>query len=98
MNDLPDPPTEEEIEEVRREIGKQQAEWDPLDLPESQAQLARDIRDAGGPDDMIARVGAGIYHDYVSVVPMPKQLLVADAKTHELEEIARKAKQGVYDP
>ena len=92
------PPTEEELEEIRQEIQEQQENWDPLDLPESQAQLARDIRDAGGPDDMIARVGAGIYHDYVSPVAMPKQVLVADAKSHGLEEIARKAMQGAYDP
>jgi hypothetical protein len=98
MSGLPDPPTEAEIEGIRREIEEQQAAWDPLDLPESQAQLARDIRDAGGPEDMIARVGAGIYHDYVSPVAMPKQVLVADAKGHELEEIARKTKQGAYDP
>ena len=94
----PDMPTEEEIEEIQEDIKEQQDAWDPLDLPESQERLARDIRDAGGPDDMIARVGAGIYHDYVSVLPMPKQQLVADAKSYELEEIARRAKEGRYDP
>lgn len=98
MTDIPEPPTEEEIEQIREDIKRHQDEWDPLDLPESQAKLARDIRDTGGPDDMIARVGAGIYHDYVSPVPMPKQVLVADAKSYGLEGIARKTKQGAYDP
>jgi hypothetical protein len=95
---MSDPPTGEEIKDIRAEIERQQANWDPLDLPDSQAQLVTDIEAAGGPDDMIARVGAGIFHDYVSPVPMPKQVLVSDAKAHGLEEIARRAMEGRYDP
>jgi len=91
-------PTPEEIEQIQDEVRQEQENWDPLDLPDSQAQLIKDIRASGGPDDMVSRVGAGIYHDYVSPHPMPKHLLVADAKTHGLEEIAQRAMQGHYDP
>jgi len=93
-----DPPTEKEIAEIQAEVEKQQEEWDPLDLPESQEQLILDIRAAGGPDDMVSRTGAGLYHDYVSPHPMPKHLLVSDAKAAGLEEIAQRAMQGHYDP
>ena len=93
-----DPPTEEEIKEYQAEIQEQQENWDPLDLPESQAQLVKDLRAAGAPDDMISKTGAGIYHDYVSPHPMPKHLLVTDAKAHDLPEIAKRAKGGHYDP
>jgi len=93
-----DPPTEAEIEEIQREIEREQEEWDPLDLPESQGQLVKDLQAAGAPDDMISRTGAGLYHDYVSPHPMPKHLLVGDAKANDLEEIAQRAMQGHYDP
>jgi len=97
-NPFPDPPSEEEIERIREEVKQEQENWDPLDLPESQEQLVKDIKAAGGPDDMISRVGAGLYHDYVSPHPMPKHLLVSDAKANGLEEIAQRAQQGHYDP
>lgn len=93
-----DAPSEEEFKKIRREVEQEQENWDPLDLPDSQKQLVKDLRAAGAPDDLISRVGAGIYHDYVSPHPMPKHLLVADAKTHGLEEIAQRAQQGRYDP
>lgn len=93
-----EPPTQEEIEEIQRDIEKQQEEWDPFDLPESQKQLVRDLKAAGAPDDMISRTGAGLYHDYVSPHPMPKHLLVGDAKANNLQEIADRAMQGHYDP
>ena len=93
-----DPPTKEEIEEMQAEIEQEQEGWDPLDLPESQAQLVKDLRAAGAPDDMISRTGAGLYHDYVSPHPMPKHLLVGDAKAAGLEEIAQRAMRGHYDP
>lgn len=91
-------PTPDEIEELRNEVEREQEEWEPLDLPESQEQLAKDIIAAGGPDEMVARVGAGIYHDYVSPHPMPKHLLVADCEKWDLPEIAKKAREGAYDP
>lgn len=91
-------PTPEEVERIQDEIEDEQENWDPLDLPESQEQLVKDIKAAGGPDDMISRVGAGLYHDYVSPHPMPKHLLVGDAKANGLEEIAKKAQEGCYDP
>lgn len=93
-----DPPTEEEIEQIQQEVREEQENWDPLDLPESQAQLVKDLRDSGAPKDLISRVGAGLYHDYVSPHPMPKHLLVSDAKANGLEEIAQRAQQGYYDP
>lgn len=93
-----DPPTDDEIAEIQEQIQREQEEWDPLDLPESQEQLIKDIRAAGGPDDMITKVAAGVYHDYVSPHPMPKHYLVADAKANGLDEIAHRAKQGHYDP
>jgi protein subunit release factor A len=93
-----DAPTEDEIEEMRAKIEQQKENWDPLDLPESQAQLVMDIRAAGGPDEMVTRTGAGVYHDYASPLPMPKQQLVADAQAHGLHEIAQRAKRGYYDP
>jgi len=93
-----DPPTEEEINDIQEEVAREQEEWDPLDLPESQAQLVKDLQAAGAPDDMISRVGAGLYHDYVSPHPMPKHLLVGDAKAAGLEEIAHRAQRGHYDP
>jgi len=92
------PPTEDEIKEMRKEIEREQENWDPLDLPESQTQLVKDLQAAGAPDDLISRVGAGLYHDYVSPHPMPKHLLVGDAKAAGLEEIAQRAMQGQYDP
>lgn len=92
------PPSEEEIEEIQENIKRKQEEWDPLDLPESQEQLIRDLDAAGAPKDMISRVGAGLYHDYVSPHPMPKHLLVGDAKANGLQEIADRAMQGHYDP
>jgi len=98
MNPFENPPTEEEVEQIREEIEREQEEWDPLDLPESQAQLVKDLQAAGAPDDLISRVGAGLYHDYVSPHPMPKHLLVGDAKAAGLEEIAHRAQQGHYDP
>lgn len=91
-------PTEEEIAKIQEEIKQEQEEWDPLDLPESQEHLIKDIRDAGGPDEMVTRVGAGIYHDYVSPHPMPKQLLVADCQKWDLPVIEKKTKEGRYDP
>jgi hypothetical protein len=91
-------PTQEEIEEWQREIEQEQSNWDPLDLPESQKQLVKDLKASGAPKDMISKTGAGLYHDYVSPHPMPKHLLVGDAKTHGLEEIAHRAKSGHYDP
>jgi len=93
-----DPPTDEEIKEIQEEIAQEKEDWNPLDLPESQEQLIRDIRAAGGPDEMVTRVGAGIYHDYVSPLPMPKHRLVADCQKWDLPEVAKKAKQGYYDP
>ena len=93
-----EPPTEDEIEEIREQVEREQEDWDPLDLPESQEQLVKDLRDAGAPDDLISRVGAGLYHDYVSPHPMPKHLLVGDAKAAGLEEIAQRAQNGHYDP
>lgn len=96
--EFPDPPSQDEIEEIRAEIEAEQENWDPLDLPESQEQLVKDLKAAGGPDEMISKVAAGTYHDYVSPHPMPKHLLVMDAKAHDLHEIAQRAKQGVYDP
>jgi len=93
-----DSPSEDEIEEIQNEIQEEQANWDPLDLPESQERLIKDIRAAGGPDEMVTRVGAGVYHDYVSPHPMPKHLLVTDCQKWDLPEIAKKAKEGYYDP
>jgi len=93
-----DAPTQEEIDAWQREIQEEQSEWDPLDLPESQEQLVKDLKAAGAPKDMISKTGAGLYHDYVSPHPMPKHLLVGDAKTNGLEEIAHRAKSGHYDP
>ena len=100
MNPFDDiePPSEEEIERWQEEIQEQQENWDPLDLPESQAQLVKDLKAAGAPDDMISKTGAGVYHDYVSPHPMPKHLLVTDAKAAGLQEIAHRAKNGHYDP
>jgi len=97
MSDFP-MPSEDELEEIREEIEQEREDWNPLDLPESQEKLAKDIRDAGGPDEMISRVGAGIYHDYVSPLDMPKHQLVADCEKWELPVIAKKAKRGEYDP
>jgi len=91
-------PTPEEIEQAREQIKQEQDNWNPLDLPESQEQLIKDIRAAGGPDDMVTNVGAGIYHDYVSPHPMPKHLLVSHCEKWDLPEVAKKAKQGHYDP
>lgn len=93
-----DAPDADELREIRAEIEREQEEWDPLNLPESQEQLIKDIRAAGGPGEMVSKVGAGVYHDYVSPHPMPKHLLVADAKANGLDEIAHRAKQGHYDP
>jgi len=93
-----EPPTDEEIAEIQDEIKQKQENWDPLDLPESQERLIRDIRAAGGPDEMVSRVGAGIYHDYVSPHPMPKHQLVADCEKWDLPEVAKKTKEGHYDP
>jgi hypothetical protein len=93
-----DAPSQDEIEQWQDEIEQQQEDWNPLDLPESQEQLVKDIKAAGGPDEMISKTGAGAYHDYVSPHPMPKHLLVTDAKAHGLNEIAHRAKQGHYDP
>lgn len=92
------PPTEQEVEEIQQEIAAEQEDWDPLDLPESQEQLVRDLRAAGAPDELISRTGAGIYHDYVSPHPMPKHKLVADCEAHDLHEVAERAKRGDYDP
>lgn len=97
-NPWADPPPSEMIEELQADIEREQEEWDPLDLPESQEQLVRDIKAAGGPDEMINKVAAGIYHDYVSPHPMPKHQLVKDATENGLEEIAHRAKRGDYDP
>jgi len=91
------PPTEAEIEETLTECERAAEAWDPLDLPESQAQLVRDLQAAGAPDQLISRTGAGVYHDYVSPLPMPKHQLVVDAEAHGLEEIAHRAKRGDYD-
>lgn len=93
-----DPPSDEEIDEIQQDIADEQENWDPLDLPESQEQLVQDLKAAGAPDEMISKVGAGAYHDYVSPHPMPKHLLVMDAKANDLHEIAQRAKQGAYDP
>lgn len=93
-----EPPTKDEIDEIQREIKEEQDEWDPLDLPESQEQLVKDLKSAGAPDDMISKVGAGAYHDYVSPHPMPKHLLVMDSKANGMHEIAERAKMGRYDP
>lgn len=93
-----DPPTEEEINEAMRDIEAQNENWDPLDLPESQEQLVKDLHAAGAPKEMISKTGAGAYHDYVSPHPMPKHLLEMDAKAHGLDEIAARARQGHYDP
>lgn len=92
------PPTEEEMEEIQQEIEQEKEKWDPLDLPESQEQLVKDLKAAGAPDEMVSKTGAGAYHDYVSPHPMPKHLLVMDAKAHGLDEIAARAKGGHYDP
>jgi hypothetical protein len=97
IDDIP-VPDEEEVEQIRRDVEKEQENWDPLDLPDSQKQLVKDIRAAGGPDEMVSKVGAGVYHDYVSPHPMPKHLLVADAKAHGLHEVAERVKLGRYDP
>jgi len=96
-NPFENPPTEEEIKKWQEEAEQQKENWDPLDLPESQVQLVKDLQAAGAPQDMISRVGAGIYHDFVSPLPMPKHQLVADAQAHELHEIAERAKRGDYD-
>lgn len=93
-----DPPTEDEIERWQREIEEEQANWDPLDLPESQEQLVKDLHAAGAPKEMISKTGAGAYHDYVSPHPMPKHLLEMDAKAHGLDEIVERMKRGDYDP
>lgn len=92
-----DPPTQEEIEEIQREIETKQANWDPLNLPEGQEQLVKDLKAAAAPRELIAKVGAGAYDDYASPHPMPKHLLVMDAQTHGLQEIAERAKRGDYD-
>jgi hypothetical protein len=95
---LPDPPTEEEVEEIQQEVQEERENWNPTELPESQAQLVKDIKAAGGPDWMVEKVGKGIYHDYVSPSPMPKHVLVEDAENEGLYEIAKKARNGAYDP
>lgn len=97
MSDI-DMPTEEEIDEMLREIEAEKEQWDPLDLPESQERLALDLKSAGAPDVMIENVGMGVYHDYVSPHPLPKHILAAEAKSHGLEEIAFRAREGHYDP
>lgn len=93
-----EPPTEDEIDEWMREIEEQKENWDPLDLPESQEQLVKDLKAAGAPDEMISKTGSGAYHDYVSPHPMPMHLLEMEAKANGLDEIAARAKQGHYDP
>lgn len=92
-----EPPTEEEIDELMAEIEERKEQWDPLDLPESQAQLVRDLNAAGAPDSLISKTAAGAYHDYVSPFPMPKHQLIMDAQAHDLDEIAQRAQQGHYD-
>jgi len=96
-NPYDNPPTEAEIEETTEKIERKKESWDPLDLPPAQEQLVRDLQNAGAPSDMISRVGAGVYHDYVSPLPMPKHQLVADAQAHNLPEIEHRAKRGDYD-
>ena len=91
-------PTEEELEEILEGIEREKEEWDPHDLPESQAQLVRDLDAAGAPEVMVVRTGLGHYHDYVSEHPSPKHLLVHHCQQHGLDEIVARAKQGAYDP
>lgn len=92
-----DPPTEEELRQAREDVREEQENWDPLDLPPGQEELAKNLHAAGAPDELISRVGAGVYDDYVSPHPMPKHKLVADCEAHDLHEVAQKAKQGHYD-
>lgn len=60
-------------------------------------KLAEALSLAGAPQDMIERALAGYYDDYKSPLPAPIVQLVADARSHGLPDIARRAMDGEFD-
>lgn len=93
-----DEPTPEELHEAEMEVQREIEDWDPKDLPESQEQLLADLNASGAPEEMQKNVLRGLYHDYVSEHPMPKMLLVNHCRDADLPEVARRTKEGRYDP
>ena len=94
---LGDPPDADELWEAIQAVEAEAADFDPENLPESQQLLVDDLEASGAPEQMVERTRQGWYHDYASEHPFPKALLVNDANSVGLREIAQRAKRGDYD-
>ena len=47
--------------------------------------------------DIILRASEGYYHDYKSLIPFPKHVLVMDLREARLDELADNVIKGKYD-
>ena len=60
-------------------------------------KLARALREAGAPRQMVRRARRGEYDDYRSPHAMPIHMLVEDARAAGLTDIAERAIAGEFD-
>lgn len=63
----------------------------------STARLVAALRDVGAPAAFVEAAEANRYHDFRSPLAMPITALVAEARRHGLEGIARRAMAGEFD-
>lgn len=66
------------------------------DLPTTE-RLARDLANAGLPDDMVKRAREGWYDDFVGPNAMPITLLVQDLRDNNRPDLAAEAANGKWD-
>lgn len=60
-------------------------------------KLANALTQAHAPLEMIDRARQGYYDDYKADSAVPIMMLVQDARTHGLKDIARRAADGEFD-
>jgi len=60
-------------------------------------KLARDLRQAGAPSDMVSKATQGYYDDYESDLTFPLTQLIKDCEKVGLAQIAHGARSGKYD-
>lgn len=63
-----------------------------------QFELLDDLSDANADAVLLGRCANLQYHDFASDYPMPKTRLMKDLKLHGHDDLARKCRNGEYDP
>jgi hypothetical protein len=71
-------------------------EGEMVEIPTTE-RLARDLEEAGAPEEMVQRARDGYYDDFKSPLAMPEVQLMADAQAANLPSIVDGVRDGRWD-